>query len=51
MALSEGRDRLRKGDQGAGAGFLLLSLFGFALWLGLLGYCGYQTYLAIPGGK
>lgn len=51
MALAEARDRFRKGERGTGAGFFLFSLFGFALWLSLVGYCGYQTYLAIPGGK
>lgn len=51
MAMAEARDRFRNGKRGEGAGFLLFSLFGFALWLGLVGYCGYQTYLAIPGDK
>ena len=51
MALAEARDRFRSGKRGAGAGMLVLALCGFALWLGLVGYCGYQTYLAIPGSS
>ena len=48
MALFEARDRFRDGKRLEGVGLLLLSVLAFALWIGLVGYCGYQTYLAIP---
>ena len=45
---SEAGDRYREGKRGAAAGLWLCSLLAAALWLGLLGYCGYRAYLAIP---
>ena len=48
MAVAEAFARFREGKHLAGAGMLLFSIFAFALWIGLVGYCGYQTYQAIP---
>ena len=48
MAFGESLDKFRNREWGAGIGYLLGSFLFAALWLGLVGYCGYRTYLAIP---
>ena len=48
LPLIECRDRYRKRQHLATAGFLLGALVYAALWIGAAGYCGHRAYLAIP---
>jgi hypothetical protein len=48
MLYSEAGDRHRAGKRAAAGGLWLCSLLFAALWLGLVGYCGYRAYKAIP---
>jgi hypothetical protein len=44
----EARKKRQAGKPAAAAGCLLGSLLSLVLWLGLVGYCGYRAYRAIP---
>jgi hypothetical protein len=44
----EVRKQRERGNRVRAAWYLLLSVFFTGLWIGLVAYCGYRAYLAIP---